>query len=71
MRRRRDRLPGIVVGAERAAALPGQLRRGLAAGMGELDAEAGAVRRDLARRGERARGGRLVVVASRGRGSHG
>ena len=41
----RDGLPRIAVGLERAAAFPRPLRRGLAAGMGELDAELGAARR--------------------------
>ena len=38
-RRRRDGLPGVLARLQRRAAVPRQLRRGLAAGMGELDAE--------------------------------
>ena len=40
-RRRRDGLPRVLVGLERAAAFPRPLRRGLAAGMRDLDAELG------------------------------
>ena len=37
--RRRDGLPGILIGPERLATRPGHLRRRLASGMGELDAD--------------------------------
>ena len=61
--RRRHRLPGDPpAGAQRAAALPRAVGGGLAAGMGELDAEAGAVRRHAAGGGQRALRGRFVVI---------
>src|SRR5258706_13403081 len=40
-RRRRDGLPGRLVGGERLAALPGEVGGSLAAGVRELDADRG------------------------------
>ena len=59
-RRGADRLPRGVAGRQWAAALPRHLGRGLAAGMGELDAELGTAPAPAQRddRGER----RLVLV---------
>src|SRR5204862_4933449 len=56
-----DRLPGRFVGPERLAAKPWHLRRGLAAGVADLDADR--VRRDPAVDLHRARHRRVVMVA--------
>ena len=58
--RRRDRLPGILAGGKRAAALPGPRGRGLASGMPDLDAEFG--RAVAAAMRHHARQGCLAVV---------
>ena len=62
-RGRGDCRPGIIAFAERQAALPRHMHRRLAAGVGELNAEAGTRRRDPSRRRERPRRRGLVVVA--------
>ena len=56
----RDRLPRVLIGRQRAAALPRPLRRSLAAGMRDLDAELGGA--GAAAVGDDARQRRLVVV---------
>ena len=61
-RRRRDRLPGVLVGGEGGSSLPRPARRGLAAGMSDLDAEAGAGQGDRPGGGKHARHGALVGV---------
>ncbi len=55
-----DGRPRVLVRLERAAALPGPLRRALAAGMGDLDAELGGARAAALRDHARQRG--FVVV---------
>ena len=60
--RRSDRLPRVFVLAERTAALPWPLGRRLAAGVGELDAEARVLRRDLARCRQGTLGGGFIVI---------
>ena len=60
MRRRSDRLPRVLIGRQRAAALPRPLRGSLAAGMRDLDAELGGAGPPAV--GDDARQRRLVVV---------
>ena len=59
-RRRRDGLPRVAAGWQRAAAFPGPQRRALAAGMGDLDAPFGAA--GAPRRGQHAAERGFVVV---------
>ena len=66
-----DGLPRVLVAPERLAALPGALGRGLAAGMGDLDAELRAGQRHGLRGSQRARHGPLVGVAIEAEVSHG